>query len=108
MIGRAPGTKVAKIIRAIDHFNGMDGRPGGRRFDNTTTYRTERIVQDGDYILSVGRLVNPSERLDRFVTLSWDFTADGRLSGVDFHSGGSEALSLLTAEPSTAGAAVNV
>jgi hypothetical protein len=95
MTERATGSQVSKIILAIDRFNaaGSHGRAwSGRRFDNSTTYRTERFIQAGSRVLTAGKLVNPHEHLDLPVVLSWEFGVDGRISDVDLYATEAEEL----------------
>ena len=83
------------IILAIDRFNaaGSIGRGGsGRRFDNSMTYRTERFVQNGSRVLTTGKLVNPHDHVDVPLVLSWEFGADGHISGVDLCASEAETL----------------
>ena len=94
---RPPGSQVAKIILAIDRYNtaSSNGRAwSGRRFDNSTTYRTERFAQAESRVLTFGKLVNPHEHVDILLVLSWTFGADGGISGVDFHPTEAESLIL--------------
>ena len=95
MTDRPPCSTVSKIIHAIDRFNaaGSNGRGwSGRRFDNSTTYRTERFVQKGPRVLTTGKLVNPHEHVHIPLVLSWEFGADGRISRVDLYATEAETL----------------
>ena len=95
MTDRPPFSRISKIILAIDHFNaaGSNGRGwSGRRFDNSTTYRTERFVQKGSRVLTTGKLVNPHEHVGIPLVLSWEFGADGHISGVDLCATEAETL----------------
>jgi hypothetical protein len=42
----------------------------------------------------MGKLVNPREKVDMLLVLSWKFAADGSLCGVDFHISGAEEFAL--------------
>jgi hypothetical protein len=91
MTDRTPCSRVSTIILAIDRFNaaGTNGRGwSGRRFDNSTIYRTERFVQKGSRVLTTGKLVSPHEHLDIPLILSWD----GHISGVDLCATEAETL----------------
>jgi len=95
MTARPPGSQVAKIIRAIDRFNSSSSKRfagSNSSLGHSTTYRTERFVQSGSEVLTVGKLVNSREHMDVRLVLSWEFGADGRLCGVEVRTSDAETL----------------
>lgn len=108
MIEPAQGSKVGMIALAIDRFNRTGSAGAGRRFGNTSRYRIERFVQSGAQILTLGKLVNPHERLDMLLVLSWEFGADGQLQGVDVCESAPDPMSAPEAKGAASGAAANV